>query len=196
MYYQTDFNFPGNSTNIPPPSTDLGSIFQINLPIGTILMYGGTTLPSNYLWCDGVEYSAALYSQLYAVIGETYGSSAPTISFIVPNMQKRIPIGSNPTNPMGISYPGQPSPTQAGSLFISVNQLAQHQHLYPNVTQATGYVTFTSGPVGTRFTTQNNGNYYFNSEEPNSYTGGIAEATPGQEYLPPVTVVNFIIKYI
>jgi len=42
--------------------------------VGEIVAYQGTTLPSsNWLWCDGANYDALVYTDLFAVIGYSYG---------------------------------------------------------------------------------------------------------------------------
>ena len=45
--------------------------------IGEIIAYQGTTLPStDWLWCDGTSYLSNLYSNLFNIIGYTYGQTA------------------------------------------------------------------------------------------------------------------------
>jgi microcystin-dependent protein len=200
MYYQTDFNFPGNSTNTPPPSTDLGSIFQRSLPIGTILMYGGTTLPQNYLWCDGSSISTTTYSTLYSAIGTSYGSSSGM--FNVPNMGRSIPIGSNPNNAIGITYQNQYPKVTGGTIVMQANQLAEHYHLPPKSTfdplPNIAYAAYTND-TNPKMATSNGGalvNFNNYNKEAVTTTGGIEGFNGPQEYLPPFTAVNFIIKYI
>lgn len=50
---------------------------------GTIIGYGGTEAPNGWLLCDGAEYTASKYPELYAVIGTTYGGANG--SFNVPD---------------------------------------------------------------------------------------------------------------
>lgn len=64
---------------------------SVSNPIGAILMYGGASAPTGYLKCDWTAYDPALYPDLYAVIGYTYGNSAG--NFRVPDFRGRVPIG-------------------------------------------------------------------------------------------------------
>lgn len=41
-------------------------------PIGTVVMYAGTTPPNGWMFCDGRAISKTQYSTLYSVIGDTY----------------------------------------------------------------------------------------------------------------------------
>ena len=75
-----------------------GSYVQYNTaPIGTIEIYGGTTLPPGWLWCNGQAVSRSYYTFLFAAIGTTYGSgdgsttfNVPTLSNFQPNMRFMI----------------------------------------------------------------------------------------------------------
>lgn len=74
----------GNHTH-----SDLGA------PVGSIMIWAGSSAPTGWLLCDGTAYSTATYAALYAVIGTTYGSGTGT--FYVPNLKGRIPVGLDAT---------------------------------------------------------------------------------------------------
>jgi hypothetical protein len=57
---------------------------SIACPVGSVITMAGSTVPPNYLECDGSEYSATTYASLYAVIGTMYGSTGAG-SFKVPD---------------------------------------------------------------------------------------------------------------
>jgi hypothetical protein len=64
-----------------------GSIFMDdNVPIGTIALYGGTVDPSYWLVCDGRALNRITYSELFAVVGTTYGGNGTAGTFNVPNL--------------------------------------------------------------------------------------------------------------
>lgn len=203
LYYKTDYNFPGTPTTTPPPSTDLGNSF---VPVGTLLLYAGTNLPANYLWCDGSQYSTTTYSTLYSVIGNTYNLTSPSSgNFFVPDMRKKTPIGAQTPASMVIPYQGSNNVKSSGNSTLSVNQLAQHYHHPPtangnNSTFVTGYESGTSATPGYReLDNANNSGYWINNKT-GTATGGVSDSTgtnvnTGQEFLPPFTVVNYIIKY-
>jgi len=63
------------------------------VPIGGILMYGGTVAPAGGVWllCDGSEYQEATYPALAAIIGAAAGR------FNVPALVNRLPVGGGGT---------------------------------------------------------------------------------------------------
>lgn len=61
-------------------------------PVGSIMIWAGSTAPTGWLLCDGTAYTTAAYPALYAVIGTTYGTG---IGFLVPNLKGKIPVGLN-----------------------------------------------------------------------------------------------------
>ena len=63
------------------------------VPVGTILAYGASTLPSGYLACDGSAVSnASTYADLFATIGTTWGGDG-TPNFNLPDFRGRFPRG-------------------------------------------------------------------------------------------------------
>lgn len=66
---------------------------SITPPAGVILMYGGSSAPTGYLLCDGSAVSRSTYSDLFDVIGETYGAGDGSTTFNVPDHRQRFPIG-------------------------------------------------------------------------------------------------------
>ena len=62
--------------------------------IRSIEAFGGTTLPPNYLWCDGTQYACSgSYNTLCNALGSTWGGNGTT-TFNVPNLHGRILIAS------------------------------------------------------------------------------------------------------
>lgn len=59
-------------------------------PIGTIVSTGGTTAPTNWLFCDGTAVSRTTYSELFNVIGTFYGSGDGSSTFNVPDASGSI----------------------------------------------------------------------------------------------------------
>lgn len=65
-------------------------------PVGSVIMFAGSTAPDGWLLCDGTLYSNSEYSDLYAAIGTSYGYSGS--SFKVPDMRGKGPMGYNSSN--------------------------------------------------------------------------------------------------
>ena len=55
-----------------------------NLPAGTIIAFGGTTVPVGFLECNGATLSRTTFAGLFAAIGTIWGESSPT-TFKIPN---------------------------------------------------------------------------------------------------------------
>ena len=62
-------------------------------PIGAMQAYGGDTAPEGWLICDGSLVSRTTYSELFAVIGETYGAGDGNTTFNLPDLRGRAIIG-------------------------------------------------------------------------------------------------------
>ncbi len=76
------------------------TVNPVPVPPGSIMMYGGLTLPSGWLWCDGTAYDSDNYFNLATAIGGAYdtsaGQAAPATGFFrVPIFLSRIPLGYN-----------------------------------------------------------------------------------------------------
>jgi hypothetical protein len=65
-------------------------------PVGSIISYAGSTIPSGWLLCDGTAYTLTAYPNLYAAIGNTYGGN-PSVTFAVPNLSSSLEIGTGGT---------------------------------------------------------------------------------------------------
>ena len=63
-------------------------------PIGAIAPFAGVTTPQNWLLCDGREVSREIYSELFAIIGTTWGAGDGSTSFNLPDLRNRMPVGA------------------------------------------------------------------------------------------------------
>lgn len=66
-----------------------------NIRVGTILMYGGSTAPTGYVFCRGQAISRTVYPALFSVIGTTFGVGDGSTTFNVPDLRNRYPIGAD-----------------------------------------------------------------------------------------------------
>tara|TARA_Y100000593_G_scaffold19676_1_gene39478 strand:- start:1236 stop:2456 length:1221 start_codon:yes stop_codon:yes gene_type:complete len=69
-----------------------------SVPPGAILPYGGATAPTGYVLCDDSAKSRTDFSELFAIIGTTYGAGNGTTTFNVPDLRDRIPLGKGTNN--------------------------------------------------------------------------------------------------
>jgi microcystin-dependent protein len=62
------------------------------LPVGVIMPFPGTTIPTGWLTCHGQSLSRSVYAELFAVIGTQYGSASGT-TFNLPDLRGRVVAG-------------------------------------------------------------------------------------------------------
>ena len=68
----------------------------VGTPTGSILAYGGKTLPSaDWLWCDGSQVSQATYATLYGVLGANRYGTDTGGNFYLPDLKARFPRGAS-----------------------------------------------------------------------------------------------------
>lgn len=94
--------------------------------IGTIALWGGYNMPSNWLLCDGRQVSRYTYSRLFQAVGETWGPGDGQTSFNLPpggviffnasgfSAMQEVSLGNIPT------VPGQPQATASPTGVASV----------------------------------------------------------------------------
>jgi len=94
--------------------------------IGEIIAYAGTSSPRDtWLVCDGSEVSQDLLPDLYAVIGDTYGS-ASSGNFRLPDLRGRSLAGSGSASPI--------PPVAVGDMYgdadhtLTVFEMPSHIH--------------------------------------------------------------------
>lgn len=78
----------------------VANVYNINnssysVPIGCIIPFSGSTIPVGFLLCDGSEVSKTDYADLYAVVGDTYGTATDTTKFKLPDLRDRFVQGAN-----------------------------------------------------------------------------------------------------
>lgn len=97
---------PGSNATVVNSGTSSAAVFDFTIPQGAagvgnppgaIIAFGGTALPSDYLWCDGSLVSKTTYAGLYAVLGANrYGTDTST-DFYLPDLRDRFPRGATTT---------------------------------------------------------------------------------------------------
>lgn len=154
-----------------PPTGD-------TLPIGSITAYGGESIPTNWLKCNGSEVSRTEYQELFEVIGTTYGSGDASTTFNVPNISERVIVGSAGDGEFATGNIGGEK-----EHALTVDEMPSHKH-------GVGYVGGNA-----------NGNHAGmsgTSAEPNSYNNELFINSKGGDQphnnMQPYIVLNYIIK--
>jgi microcystin-dependent protein len=160
----------GNPTSvkygiIAPNNTSVPSL----TPVASIVTYGGSTAPSGWLICDGSTKSKTDYSQLFAVLGNTFGTATAT-NFYLPDLQAKFPLGKSgsyalgttggafaqtPTGSVSSSFTGNPF-TPLGNVSIS-GTVAGHQLSVSEMPSHNHSMTLYLGGYGTVDTSTGNG---------------------------------------
>lgn len=65
-----------------------GVLANINsVPTGTVIAFPTSSVPDGYIKCNGATLSEAAYPELFTIIGRTYGGSAASSTFRVPDLR-------------------------------------------------------------------------------------------------------------
>jgi microcystin-dependent protein len=141
------FVAPGSSGNL---LTSNGTTWQSttpaassSMPTGALMPYAGASAPTGYLLCDGSSVSSSTYLALHAVISNTYGGTAYTgagaLSFNLPDLRGRLPMGAGTGTGLNASGTGAPSGTAQTARtrgqwlgeethLLTTAELASHTH--------------------------------------------------------------------
>ena len=61
-------------------------------PVGSLIMYAGSSAPTGWLLCDGSAVSRSTYD-LFSAIGTNYGAGDGSSTFALPDLRGRMPLG-------------------------------------------------------------------------------------------------------
>lgn len=170
-----------------------------SVPVGTIVAFAGTTVPSGWLLCDGKLLSTfnSLYINLYAAIGNAWGGD-PNISFNVPDLRGRFMRGVD-----GIAG-NDPDKTSRTAIYSGGNTGNAVGSLQGDAFQGHWHnITF---PQGGGFSSSGYEAYYYLPNQPlsrsedNQVRSPVTDGTNGtpkisSETRPKNVNVNYIIKY-
>ena len=146
------------------------------LPIGSIVPYSGSTAPTNYLMADGSAVSRTTYSELFALIGTTYGSGDGSTTFNLPNLKGKVPVGLD-SNDSDFDVLGETGGEKTHQLTI--DEMPEHNH-----STYGSYTNIGSGSVANTWLAWATGNAAVGK------TGG----DQAHNNLQPYIVQNYIIK--
>jgi microcystin-dependent protein len=202
---------PGSSGNVLISNgADWVSSTTLTVPTGAITAFAGSSAPTGYLLCDGSALSRTTYSNLFAVIGTTYGGGNGSTTFNLPDLRGRAIFGidnmggiaaSRLTTAGGLSA-NNTLGASAGSQTITLQEtnLPSHSHLYQDAYFAEGVgggVNNIAGSGSTdydnsfRWRTSTNGT----SNSIQNLNTGISGSGTAIQINPPLLVLNYIIKF-
>lgn len=92
--------------------------------VGSIITFAGSTIPTGFLVCDGRAIDRSVYSQLFDVIGTTYGNGDGVSTFNLPNFAGRTFVGVSQTLNIGDNGGEEEHSLQS-------TEFAEHDHNIP-----------------------------------------------------------------
>ena len=208
------------SPNTVIQSSKVNSNFEeVQGIIGEVRIYGGATAPDGWLLCNGAAISRAVYADLFAVVGTTFGAGNGSTTFNIPDLQDRFPIGKSGTKALGSTGGTVESLAHSHTVdshdHAPVAQIVAHTHALPvgyrndggnfkiffDPDRTSGTLAGTYKELATAFNDVNATWWKFATEDAGAHSHTILAVTPGTDSQLPVTtqnpyqVVNFMIKY-
>lgn len=162
--------------------------FLAAFPAGVMQMYGGSSAPTGWLFCDGSSQLRATYAALFTAIGTTYGSADGT-HFNLPDMRGRIPVGVGTGTGGGASGTGTPTGGTALTAVALATWKGEETHLLI-VSEMPSHTHNLQTYAGASNTGANNAGSTPAVNEATSSAGG----DTAHNNIQPVMGVNFIIK--
>lgn len=95
------------------------------LPIGSMIPYGKSQPPTNWLICNGQAVSRTTYADLFAVIGTSYGAGDGSTTFNLPDKRGKVSVGLNGSD-TDFNTIGKTGGEKTHTL--SVSELPSHSH--------------------------------------------------------------------
>lgn len=166
----------------------LGALANILIPVGTISAYGGSTAPTGYLLCNGSEVSKTTYADLYAVIGDAFGTASDNTKFKLPDLRGEFLRGAGTNSHSGQGNGGTVGQHQDSTKILSdvIDTTKRICTAYINGSNCQSIINTDT----TKDTTSVNGSTYMDTSHDTTekYIGYCA-------IRPTNTSVNYIIKY-
>lgn len=215
----TDAN--GNISVFDPMTSNLNSDWKINgklcisgqcanendikTPVGTIFPFAGSTIPQSYLRCDGSAVSRTTYTDLFSVIGTTYGVGDSSTTFNLPDLRGRTVVGVGQGTNLSNRALGQKDGLE--NVTLSASQVPSHNHTGSGTTSTAGSHQHTAYGWDGAFS-GSSGNYFYRIGAGNqnnipasgdhSHTYGFTTSSSGGDQphnnMQPFIGLNYIIK--
>jgi len=202
-YEATRYDFDGaNLTGIQGVNT------------GIIVPWSSSSVPTGFLECNGANVSRSTYSDLFAVVGTTYGSGDGSSTFGLPDLQDNVAVGKSDNKALAstggantVANSGSVSTTVTGNVggstanaTLSESQLASHDHqfYYVNAFFGGAYAPTRDGYQNVAFYNTNNagsgGGHSHNMSANFSGSGSSNFTGSANSVLQPYVTTLYIIK--
>jgi len=152
---------------------DAQDVFDNAVPLGSITMWAGGTgdVPSGWDLCDGSAINRTTYSDLFTLIGTTFGAGDGSTTFNVPDMRDRFVIGAGSSysrNSKGGSNTVDSSHTH--TVASHSHSIAQHSHTVSSHTHSVPSHTHGAGSYRAEIYRSSQYNMYLNQSSSGGWT--------------------------
>ena len=87
--------FPNINAAVTATPAALNAATSFDMPAGSIIIFGGSSAPTGFLFCDGSAISRSTYSALFGIISTTYGVGDGSSTFNLPDIRGRVVAGKD-----------------------------------------------------------------------------------------------------
>jgi microcystin-dependent protein len=125
-------NFEANNLTVAGTATINNATFSGTvsgitvLPVGSVFPYIASSAPSGFLNCDGTAVSRTTYSDLFAVIGTSFGTGDGSTTFNLPDLRGRTVIGVGTGS--GLTARTLAATGGAETHTLTVDEMPAHTH--------------------------------------------------------------------
>jgi microcystin-dependent protein len=135
-----------------------------SLPTGTIIIYALNTLPDGFFFCNGDPIYRDSYTDLFNIIGTTYGSGDGSSTFNLPNLLDKSPVQGESLGQIGGN----------NNVTIISDNLPLHTHS-PNLgfSQHSHEIDFVKNPYGDENSRYFDQAYSINGDSESNRNNGI-----------------------
>jgi microcystin-dependent protein len=107
---------------------------EAEIPTGTVSQFAGSAAPTGWMLCDGSAISRSVYSDLFGVVGTTYGAGDGSTTFNLPDLRGRVAVGQFPSGKTQVATLGN---NEGLNSTNASKRNIQHLH-HPGSAQASG----------------------------------------------------------
>lgn len=98
------------------------------MEVGSIIISTSSVIPTGYLVCDGSAVDRSQYSELFAVIGTTYGPGDGLNTFNLPNLSGKVAVGPASGLVLGSTGGEATHVLQSSEIVAHTHDVPSHTH--------------------------------------------------------------------